>query len=73
MSIEWIEFAETVTFSARVRRLGLEELLRSLQLELVASPEAGDLDPGTGGLRKIRLADPTRGKGRRSGAYSGGT
>lgn len=29
---------------------------------------AGDLDPGTGGLRKVRMADPTRGKGKRGGA-----
>jgi hypothetical protein len=27
-------------------------------------PEAGDLIPGTGGLRKLRVADPRRGKGR---------
>ena len=26
------------------------------------------MDPGTGGLRKIRLGDPTRGKGKRGGA-----
>ena len=29
---------------------------------------AGDLDPGTGGLRKVRMTDPTRGKGKRGGA-----
>ncbi len=31
------------------------------------NPEAGALDPGTGGLRKVRIADPARGKGKRSG------
>jgi hypothetical protein len=25
----------------------------------MANPEAGDVEPGTGGLRKIRMADPT--------------
>jgi hypothetical protein len=28
----------------------------------------GSLDAGTGGLRKVRMADPGRGKGKRSGA-----
>jgi hypothetical protein len=39
-----------------------------VQLALLENPEAGDLEPGTGGLRKVRLDDPTRGKGKRSGA-----
>ncbi len=30
-------------------------------------PEAGDLMPGTGGLRKLRFADARRGKGKRGG------
>lgn len=40
----------------------------SLQLELIENPAAGDVEPGTGGLRKIRLAAPARGKGKRGGA-----
>ena len=32
------------------------------------APESGRLDPGTGGLRKIRMWDPRRAKGKRSGA-----
>src|SRR5437870_9324865 len=48
--------------------LGLEESLRGLQLEPLDNPEAGDVDPGTGSLRKVRLGDPTRGKGKRGGA-----
>jgi hypothetical protein len=48
--------------------LGLEEPLRELQLLLWQNPEAGDMDPGTGGLRKVRVGDPGRGKGKRSGA-----
>ena len=31
------------------------------------NPEAGDVIQGTGGLRKVRLADSRRGKGKRSG------
>lgn len=48
--------------------LGLEPALRQLQLTLMIAPDAGRLDPGTGGLRKIRMSDPNRAKGKRSGA-----
>src|SRR5437667_10691403 len=58
-------FVETSVFTKRLARLGLEDALRGLQLELLENPTAGDLDPGTGGLRKVRMADPTRGKGKR--------
>lgn len=40
---------------------------RALQLDLMASPEAGDIIEGTGGLRKVRHADPRRGRGKRGG------
>jgi hypothetical protein len=40
---------------------------RQLQLELMKNPEAGDVIAGTGGLRKLRFADRTRGKGKRGG------
>ena len=61
-------FVEAKVFTDRVTRMGLEESVRALQAILLAAPEAGDLDPGTGGLRKIRIANPRRGKGKRSGA-----
>ena len=61
-------FVETLTFTRRITRLGLEANLRDLQAVLLANPEAGDPDPGTGGLRKVRMADSARGKGKRSGA-----
>ena len=40
---------------------------RDLQHLLMLQPEAGDLIPGTGGLRKLRFADARRGKGKRGG------
>jgi hypothetical protein len=40
---------------------------RELQNRLAAGPEVGDVMPGTGGFRKLRWADPRRGKGRRGG------
>jgi len=44
------------------------EGLRGLQLALLENPEAGALDTGTGGLRKVRMAVPHSGKGKRGGA-----
>lgn len=40
---------------------------RLLQLHLLENPAAGDTIAGTGGLRKLRWGDETRGKGKRGG------
>lgn len=61
-------FVETRVFTKRIVRLGLEQPLRELQFELATNPKAGDVDPGTGGLRKVRVPDPGRGRGKRAGA-----
>lgn len=63
-----ITFVESAVFTRRVVTMGLEEALRRLQVELAANPTAGRLDPGTGGLRKVRLADPAHGRGKRGSA-----
>ncbi len=63
-----ITFVETAVFTHRIERLGLEDELRALQLELLKNPRAGRIDPGTGGLRKVRVSMGGRGKGKRSGA-----
>ena len=63
-----LTFIETGVFTRRLQALGLEGSLQGLQAELLANPEAGDVEPGTGGLRKVRIADPSRGKGKRGGA-----
>lgn len=39
-----------------------DEAFRSLQVMLLRNPEAGDLIPGTGGLRKVRFGTETKGK-----------
>lgn len=44
-------FVETAVFTKRIAKLGLEEGLRQLQKDLLQNPTAGDIDPGTGGLR----------------------
>lgn len=61
-------FIETAVFTRRVSALGLEDDLRRLQLDLVKDPLAGDTDAGTGGLRKVRMADGVRRKGKRGGS-----
>lgn len=44
-----------------------DESFKDLQNELMKNPEAGDVIPGAGGLRKIRYGDERRGKGKRGG------
>ena len=44
-----------------------DEAYRGLQNEMLKDPEAGDVITGTGGLRKLRYGDATRGKGKRGG------
>lgn len=44
-----------------------DKLLREIELEIVKNPECGDVVQGTGGVRKMRVSDPTRGKGKRGG------
>ena len=39
----------------------------ALQSVLLATPDAGAVIAGTGGLRKLRHGDPRRGKGKRGG------
>jgi hypothetical protein len=59
-------FIETPTFTKTIISLLTEDEYRFLQNELTQNPEAGDLIPGGGGVRKIRFA--AQGKGKRGGA-----
>ena len=61
-----VVFFETPVFTRQIRELVDDEQYRLLQLRLVADPAAGDLIPGSGGLRKIRMA--VAGRGKRGGA-----
>lgn len=60
-------FVELPAFSRNRARYLDDEAFTSLQLELMANPVAGDVIKGTGGLRKVRFADPRRGRGKRGG------
>ena len=62
-----MEFIESPAFTRHLAQYLDDEGYKALQNELVRNPRAGDVMPGTGGFRKIRWADPRRGKGRRGG------
>jgi|WetSurMetagenome_2_1015567.scaffolds.fasta_scaffold680010_1 hypothetical protein len=61
-----IAVVETPEFLAASRKLMDETERSSLVLYLAHNPEAGDLMPGTGGVRKLRWA--LEGRGKRGGA-----
>ena len=62
-----LEFFETEVFTRRITGLLSDTEYAALQGALIVNPEAGDLIPGTGGLRKIRWQQSQRGKGKRGG------
>jgi hypothetical protein len=62
-----MQFVEAPAFTRHVSDYLDADEYRELQTGLVNNPEQGDLMPGTGGFRKLRWADPRRGKGRRGG------
>jgi hypothetical protein len=61
-------FIETARFSEWVKEYLSDEALSDLQRELLNDPDTGSVMPGCGGLRKVQLADPRRGEGKRGGA-----
>lgn len=63
-----LTFVEAASFE-RIRDdvFGSDLRYHKFQLELMDDPRAGDLIPGSGGVRKVRWTDERRGKGRRSG------
>lgn len=66
---------ETNAFLAAAKDAGMDEEVRGTVVDLVAThPEAGDIMPGCGGARKLRVARPGKGKsgGFRVITYFGG-
>ena len=60
-------FIETSEFTEWVKKYLYDEAVADLQRELLNDPETGLVIPGCGGLRKVRVVDPRRGKGKRGG------
>src|SRR5262245_50399788 len=57
-----LRFVETQIFTRSLHALGSDDRYRVLQLELMLRRDQGALIPGSGGLRKLRWAQPGRGK-----------
>ncbi len=55
-------FIETRLFSRLVQEYLSDEEYRKLQMALMENSEAGDVVPGSGGVRKLRWRAPGRGK-----------
>jgi mRNA-degrading endonuclease RelE of RelBE toxin-antitoxin system len=55
-------FIETKLFTRLVQECLTDEEYRELQALLIKQPEAGDVIPGSGGVRKLRWRAPGRGK-----------
>src|SRR5215208_4366322 len=60
-------FLETAEFTQQVVKLIEDAHYAEFQRALWGNPRSGKVMPGCGGLRKVRLADPHRRKGKRSG------
>lgn len=61
-----LEFIYTPLFEATTADLLDDELMRGVELTLLVEPRAGALVAGTGGIRKLRV--PLPGRGKRGGA-----
>lgn len=59
-------FIESPVFTRRISELVDEDAYFELQMTLLLDPLAGDVIPGAGGLRKIRIS--ANGHGKRGGA-----
>jgi len=55
-------FIETPLFTRQLLKLLDDDSYAEFQAMLIRNPQAGDVIAGTGGLRKVRVALPGRGK-----------
>jgi hypothetical protein len=65
-----VVYIESAAFTARLHQLTGEsalDVLSRIQDDLQKNPERGDLVQGLGGIRKARIGNPVRGKGKRGG------
>ncbi len=64
--VESAGFSEDRRRLERAREISHDDLV-ALEQSILADPQAGDLVPGTGGLRKVRLGQRAVGPGERGG------
>lgn len=65
-----VEFVQSRPFTSRLDNLAkgeADDVLMNIENDLLQNPERGALIQGTGGVRKSRVGDPSRGKGKRGG------
>lgn len=60
-------FVELPAFERNRSKYMSDENFSDFQQELMLNPTAGEVIQGTGGLRKVRFQDSSRGKGKRGG------
>jgi len=60
-------FIQTEIFSKRLDERRRSGLLEEVEQAILENPLVGDVISGTGGVRKFRVTDPLRGKGKRGG------
>lgn len=60
-------FYQTHIFSKKIDSRGGSKLLLRIEEEILKNPEVGVTVAGTGGVRKLRIEDPERNKGKRGG------
>ncbi len=61
------KFVETSIFKSLIDQEDDKELERQIKNDILENPTRGDLVIGTGGIRKFRVSDKTRNKGKRGG------
>ena len=62
------DFIESPEFTDWATRWLPDDVLARMQQELMSNPALGVVMPDCGGMRKLRLPDPRRGRGKRGGA-----
>ena len=65
-----LEFIEFPAFTKRLLTLAkdyADDVLLEIESDLLENPERGPVIEGTAGVRKARVADPRRGKGKSGG------
>ena len=60
--IKMVTFVETKLFTKLVQQYLTDDEYATLQQSLIVNPEAGDVIPGSGGVRKLRWGVAGRGK-----------